>query len=165
MLRWRGRALCGWAGAMLALVGICSPAEGRSSGTIVLSAGGSYGGPYVGLGVAVHGSSGGAAETAVDRLQAIRSAPNGSVQIELYSSSGFPARNEIAVLEIGGKEFLISQYPPNGDTRTLIFTLTSEEFAKLRDGDRVVFKYGRGEQVEKKDFGRLDKKRLDKDKK
>ena len=117
------------------------------------------------LGIAVHGSGAGAVENAVDRLQAIRSGPNGNVQIELYSSSGFPVRNEIAVLEIGGKEFLISQYPPNGDTRTLIFTLTPEEFAKLHDGDRIVFKYGRGEQLEKKDFGRLDKKRLEKDKK
>ena len=101
----------------------------------------------------------------MDRLQAIRSGPNGTVQIELYSSSGFPVRNEIAVLEIGGREFLLSQYPPDGNTRTLIFTLTSEEFAKLREGDRIQFKYGRGEQIEKKDFGRLDKSRLDKDKK
>jgi hypothetical protein len=69
----------------------------------------------------------------------------------------------MAVLEIGGKEFLISEYPPHGDTRRLTFTLTAEEFAKLLDGDRLLFKYGRGEQVnQKKDFGRLNKRLLDK---
>jgi hypothetical protein len=102
-------------------------------------------------------------DSEVNKVEAIRSAPDGRVQIELYSSSGFPVRNEMAVLEIGGKEFLISEYPPHGDTRRLTFTLTAEEFAKLLDGDRLLFKYGRGEQVnQKKDFGRLNKRLLDK---
>ncbi len=105
-------------------------------------------------------------DSEVNKVEAIRSAPDGSVQIGLYSSSGFPVRNELAVLEIGGKEFLISEYPADGDTRRLTFTLAAEEFAKLRDGDRVVFKYGRGEQVDqKRDFGRLNKRLLNQHKK
>src|SRR5262249_34874095 len=98
-----------------------------------MTAGGSWphGGVHGGFSAALFASSENAGEVGMDRLQAIRSGPNGTVQIELYSSSGFPVRNEIAVLEIGGREFLLSQYPPDGNTRTLIFTLTSEEFAKL----------------------------------
>ncbi len=98
-----------------------------------------------------------------NQIKAIRTQPGGrNIQIELNSDAEFPVRGELAVLQIGDREFMLSEYPPDGNTHTIIFTLTPEEFAQLRDGDRVFFKYGRGEQPDKRDFGRLVKSRLDK---
>jgi len=98
-----------------------------------------------------------------NQIKAIHTVSGGkNIKIELRSDAAFPARGELAVMQIGDKEFTLSQYPPNGSTQTIIFTLTREEFAQLHNGDRVLFKYGRGEQPDQRDFGRLDKSRLDK---
>ena len=104
-----------------------------------------------------------AADMTRNQIKAIHTESSGkSIKIELHSDAPFPARGELAVLQIGDKEFTLSQYPADGSTHTIIFTLTTEEFAQLHNGDRVLFKYGRGEQPDKRDFGRLDKSRLDK---
>ncbi len=104
-----------------------------------------------------------AAEMTRNQIKAIHTEPGAqNIQIELHSDAAFPVRGELAVLQIGDKEFTLSGYPPDGSTHTIIFTLTTEEFAQLHNGDRVLFKYGRGEQPDKRDFGRLDKSRLDK---
>ena len=98
-----------------------------------------------------------------NQIKAIHTVSGGkNIKIELHSDAAFPARGELAVMQIGDKEFTLSQYPADGSTHTIIFTLTTEEFAQLHNGDRVLFKYGRGEQPDQRDFGRLDKSRLDK---
>jgi hypothetical protein len=104
-----------------------------------------------------------AAEMTRNQIKAIHTESGGkNIKIELHSDEAFPARSELAVLQIGDKEFTRSQYPRDGSTKTIIFTLTTEEFAQLHNGERVLFKYGLGEQPDKRDFGRLDKSRLDK---
>lgn len=84
------------------------------------------------------------------------------VEIELLSSKGFPVRDELPVLRIGGQEFLLSRYTEDGDTHALIFTLTEEAFAKTKTGDEVTLQYGRGESNARWNFGRLDKSLLNK---
>jgi hypothetical protein len=63
-------------------------------------------------------------------------------------------------LRIGSEEFLLSRYPDNGDTHTLLFTLTRDEFAQVSSGDQVWVQYGRGEVNERWNFGPLDKNLL-----
>jgi hypothetical protein len=80
-----------------------------------------------------------------------------AIEIEVRSERAFPVRNELTVLRIGSREFLLSRYPETGDTHVLIFTLTAEEFAATSAGDPVVVLYGRGEQVNRWYIGPLDK--------
>lgn len=80
-----------------------------------------------------------------------------AVDVEVRSDREFPVRNEVTVLRIGERDFFLSRYPNNGDTHSLIFTLTPEEFAATRDGDTVVVQYGLGDQPDRWDFGVLDK--------
>jgi hypothetical protein len=84
------------------------------------------------------------------------------VEIELISTRAFPVRNELAVLRVGDGEFTLSRYPEDGHTNTLIFTLTTKEFARLANGDPVTVQYGRGLSGGGWDFGPLDKNLLDK---
>jgi len=96
-------------------------------------------------------------------IRGIRTAPppGSGIEIELFSAQGFPVRNEIAVMRIGTSEFGMSRYPPGGDTRTLIFSLSREDFALLKNGDEVVVTYGRDSAGPRWSFGTLDKGRLD----
>jgi len=80
-----------------------------------------------------------------------------AIEIEVRSERTFPVRDEITVLRIGAREFLLSRYPDNGDTHVLIFTLSTDEFAATTAGDPVVVQYGQGEQPDRWYLGRLDK--------
>lgn len=80
-----------------------------------------------------------------------------AVELEVQSQRAFPVRDEITVLRIGTQEFLLSRYPESGDTHVLIFTLTPEEFAAVADGAPVVVQYGRGDQTDRWDLGKLNK--------
>jgi hypothetical protein len=75
------------------------------------------------------------------------------VEIEVTSDTPFPVRNELAVLCIGMQQITLARYPEDGDTHTLIFTLTPEEFGRISTGDPVWVQYGRGEAFERWDFG------------
>jgi hypothetical protein len=86
-----------------------------------------------------------------------------AVEIEVFSDDRFPVRNELAVLRIGDDEFSLSRYPDSGDTRTLIFTLTAEEFDRTRDGDPVTVQYGRGEPFEQWVVGTLNKNQVNRE--
>lgn len=79
------------------------------------------------------------------------------MELEVQSQRAFAVRNEIAVLRIGTEEFMLSRYPETGDTHILIFTLTSDEFAAVADGAPVVVQYGRGDQADRWDLGKLTK--------
>jgi hypothetical protein len=102
--------------------------------------------------------------TATATIVAIRSVPSSAilqgrsaVELEVQSQRAFAVRNEIAVLRIGTEEFMLSRYPETGDTHILIFTLTSDEFAAVADGAPVVVQYGRGDQADRWDLGKLTK--------
>lgn len=118
--------------------------------------------PYPGQCIAPDGRK---AVRPVINIQAVKSSPalgnKAAVEIIVWVSNGFPVRNEIAVLRIGSKEFTLSRYPESGDTHTLIFTLTPEQFAQTATGDLVSVYYGRGgESNERWDLGTLDKSSL-----
>lgn len=72
-------------------------------------------------------------------------APRLSIEIEVYSPNGFPARDAMPVLRIGDQEFVYSRYKDGGG-KTLIFSLTSEEFAALPEGAPIILSYGSGSQ-------------------
>jgi hypothetical protein len=99
-----------------------------------------------------------------NQVKAIRqtSGINGAtdVEIELTSNREFLPQGELLVLRIGSQEFTASQYLQNGDTGTVIFTLTSAEFAQLEDGSTLTVQYGLGHDDPNWRFGRLNKGQL-----
>ncbi len=78
------------------------------------------------------------------------------VEIQLFSDTEFPVREEVMVLQIGTRQFFLSSYP-NDDLNTVVFTLTEEEFAAVSDGDPVIVQYGLAPSDEVWQFGNLDK--------
>ena len=84
------------------------------------------------------------------------------MEIEVTSEKSFPVRSELVVLRIGAQEFTLSRYREDGDTHTMIFTLTPEEFDKTAAGDPVSVYYGRDDDPSQRwDFGRLNKSILE----
>jgi len=83
-----------------------------------------------------------------------------AVEIELTSNREFLPQSELLVLVIGNREFSVSQYASTGDTNTIIFTVTAEEFERLSTGDRVSVQYGSGVRSNAWNLGRLDKSAL-----
>jgi hypothetical protein len=79
------------------------------------------------------------------------------VEIELTSNRDFQPQGEMLVLKIGDTEFGLSRYPQDGSINTLVFTLTTEQFAALRNGDPVVVQYGSGDGAQQWKFGKLNK--------
>ncbi len=79
------------------------------------------------------------------------------VEIEVTSEKEFPVRGEMPILKIGAQEFALSRYPESGDTHTLIFTVTQEEFAGAVDGEPVTLQYGRELSGDQWNFGLLEK--------
>src|SRR5262249_38445798 len=66
------------------------------------------------------------------------------VDIEFTSNREFLPQGEMLVLRIGNAEFTNSQYPASGETSTVTFTLTAEEFALVSQGDDILIQYGNG---------------------
>ena len=77
------------------------------------------------------------------------------VEIEVSSPHAFPVTNAMVVLQIGTKVFKVSEFK-NGDTHTLVFTLTPEEFSSTRDESLVTVHYDPDSQGHW-DFGFLEK--------
>ncbi|MBV9790288.1 MAG: hypothetical protein JOZ51_19010 [Chloroflexi bacterium] len=86
-------------------------------------------------------------------------APQIAAEIEVYSPNGFPIRDAVPVLQIGDQEFLLSRYK-DGSTKTLIFSLTADEFAAIADGDPVTLLYGPYAGSQQWLFGPLNKRNL-----
>lgn len=70
----------------------------------------------------------------------------GDYEIELRSASGFPVRNELAVLRVGERELVLSRYPDSGpgsgSTQVLLFRVRPEELAAIPDGANLMLRYG-----------------------
>ncbi|HXD33721.1 MAG TPA: hypothetical protein VN643_21550 [Pyrinomonadaceae bacterium] len=77
------------------------------------------------------------------------------VEIIIGGTGKFEATNAALVLQIGREEFLASRFA-DGEMTSVIFTLTPEEFALTKDGDRVLLKRGRGIASSQK-LGQLNK--------
>jgi len=82
------------------------------------------------------------------------------VEIELNSSREFLPQGEMLVLRIGAQEFSLSRYLNTGETNTVVFTLTAEEFARISQGDAVKVQYGSGGNYTGWNFGKVDKNML-----
>ncbi len=104
-------------------------------------------------------------------LRVTKSSRQPRIEIELYSDRSFPVLNAAVVLLIGEQVFHGGGY---GDTKehVLIFTLTPEEFAKTKTGEKVTVAYEgidldkvRDEDWEENlrvwRFGKLDKSKID----
>ena len=64
------------------------------------------------------------------------------------------------ILRTGSTEFSTSRYNSSGETSTVTFTLTAEEFATLSEGDEVIVQYGSGAGSAPWNFGHIEKKLL-----
>jgi len=103
--------------------------------------------------------AGGNSIASIRTVGAAEVTPLPSVEIEVTSARAFPVQNELAVLRLGDRNVIASRYPVSGDTHTLIFTLSGEEFAQVSSGDPVSVQYG-GKSSVRWDFGALDKRLL-----
>jgi len=97
----------------------------------------------------------------IKSIRSVQSAVQGSVvEIELTSNREFLPQGEMLVLRIGSQDFSLSRYPKTGETNTVIFSLTSEEFARVSQGDTVRVQYGNGPSYNAWNFGKVDKTML-----
>jgi hypothetical protein len=85
-----------------------------------------------------------------------------NVEITVNSAQEFDVRDEVVTLQIGSRNFSNSRSPSDGDTRTLIFTLTQSEWDSLSTGDAIVVGWGADASSNPRNFGTLDKSRLNK---
>ena len=105
------------------------------------------------------GNGGGNDVNQVKAMRSVQSAVLGNaVEIELGSNREFLPQGEMLVLRIGSQEFSLSRYPATGETNTIVFTLTTEEFAQISQGDPMRVQYGSG--ANSWNFGRVDKTML-----
>jgi len=79
------------------------------------------------------------------------------VELELSSNRRFLPQGEVLVLKVGKAEFSVSRYPSNGDTGTIIFALTAQEYAAIPDGAAMSVQYGSGDTKGAWNFGHLNK--------
>ncbi len=70
-------------------------------------------------------------------------------------------RNEVVILDVGGKEFTQSRSPEDGSLNKLIFML-GDRFGDLAEGADIVVRFGKSGAGEKWNFGKLNKALLDK---
>jgi hypothetical protein len=100
----------------------------------------------------------------VNQIKSVRSAQSSTlgdvVEIELNSNREFLPQGEMLVLRIGSREFNLSRYPTTGETNTVVFTLTADEWAGVLQGDNVAVQYGLGTNYNAWSFGRVDKTML-----
>ena len=97
----------------------------------------------------------------IKSMRSVQSASLGNaVEIELNSSREFLPQGEMLVLRIGAQEFSLSRYLNTGETNTVVFTLTAEEFARISQGDAVKVQYGSGGNYTGWNFGKVDKNML-----
>ncbi len=133
-------------------------------GTPSFGGNGSSGGSARVTGEAALGNSNNITTGNTIKIRAVASASvlggQSGIEIEVTSDTPFPARNELAILRIGSQAIAVSRYPDNGDTHTLIFALTPEQFAQVNSGDEVIVQYGLGEADVQWSFGRLNKAAL-----
>jgi|SRR5215471_16887893 len=85
-----------------------------------------------------------------------------NIEITVKSPQEFDVRDEVVTLQIGSSNFSNSRSPADGDTHTLIFTLTQAEWDSLSTGDAVAVGWGSDASSGTRNFGTLDKSQLNK---
>ncbi|MBO0857263.1 MAG: hypothetical protein J2P21_02180 [Chloracidobacterium sp.] len=82
------------------------------------------------------------------------------VEIELTSTREFLPKSEMLTLKVGSQEFSLSRYGDDGSTNHVIFTLTTEQWSLINNGDPIVIQYGSGAGADSRNFGHIDKTKL-----
>jgi hypothetical protein len=97
----------------------------------------------------------------VNQIKSVRSVQSSTlgnaVEIELSSNREFLPQGEMLVLRIGSQEINLSRYPATGETGTVVFTLTADEWARVSQSDPVSVQYGSGTNYIGWNFGKVDK--------
>jgi hypothetical protein len=94
----------------------------------------------------------------IKSMRSVQSAILGNtVEIELSSNREFLPQGEMLVLRIGSQEINLSRYPTTGETGTVVFTLTAEEWARVSQSDPVSVQYGSETNYNGWNFGKVDK--------
>ena len=83
-----------------------------------------------------------------------------TVEIELKSNRQLLPRGELLILRVGDQEFGLSRYPQSGETTTVIFALTAQEFGQLQDSASLSVQHGSGSNRPNWNFGKLNKGQL-----
>jgi hypothetical protein len=96
-----------------------------------------------------------------DNVKSIQTS-GANIEITVKATQEFDVRNEVVTLQIGSRNFVNSRSPADGDTRTLIFTLTQTEWDSLSTGDPVAVGWGADATSNRRNFGTLDKSQLNK---
>jgi len=97
----------------------------------------------------------------VNQIKSVRSVQSSTlgnaVEIELSSNREFLPQGEMLVLRIGSQEINLSRYPATGETGTVVFTFTADEWARVSQSDPVRVQYGSGTNYAGWNFGKVDK--------
>ena len=105
-----------------------------------------------------------AARTDVNQIKSLRQVTladgTTSVEIELTSNREMLPQGELLVLRIGEQDFSTGRYPQTGETGTVTFTLSAQEFGALQDGAPVTLQYGEGHDDAGWRFGKINKGQL-----
>ena len=96
-----------------------------------------------------------------DTVKSIQTA-GANIEITVTGAQEFDVRNEIVTLQIGSRNFSNSRSPADGDTHTLIFTLTQSEWDSLSSGDAIALGWGADASSNRRNLGTLDKSQLNK---
>lgn len=81
----------------------------------------------------------------------------GGVDITLSSNRPFLPAGQLLALQIGSQQFDVSRLGDDGSTNQVTFTLTSDQFASIQQGDHVTVQYGDGSGGHQWNFGSVDK--------
>jgi len=80
---------------------------------------------------------------------------DGLLELELRSDVPFTVRDELLTLVVGELETASSRYPDPNDQRRVVFTLPSRELARVKAGEPLQVRYGRGPSSPEWTFGPL----------
>jgi hypothetical protein len=79
-----------------------------------------------------------------------------TAEVEVTSAEPFPVRNALAELHVGVVSSSLSRYPDGGDTHTLIFLLTREQFLAISPDDSGFVGYNPGNEPDRWLMGPID---------
>ncbi|MBX3227245.1 MAG: hypothetical protein KIT84_35085 [Labilithrix sp.] len=80
-----------------------------------------------------------------------------AVEIELASQDEFLVHDELPRLLLGSDEVVGASYKADGSTNSIVFKLSAEQFAAVKDGVDLKVQYGTDAVTHEWSFGKLDK--------
>ena len=93
--------------------------------------------------------------TVSGRITRLLARKDGRLDVELRSHVPFAVRDALLTLVVGELEVVSSRYPDPNDQRRVVFTLTPRELARVRAGEPLEVRYGRGPSSPRWRFGPL----------